>query len=431
MEKKNDRKNMERGMIFLTAILGMFLLVVSEELLYKKKQYETKINATENVWIANSQYPLNDIEIITENSFWNKTSNKISNLKGVIERKVTLQFYFRIPFVLAQRSFDKAMGLDMTLAHCAGENNPSDYGEIVLAYSNSYLGFVMDNADISENVEKLAAFGEEMFEENRNFCFFLVPEKLAGNIAYPDYSEEKQEEIKHVMQENKLDMVCIPDLMAVNEMDMESLFFKTDHHWLPSAGIWADKILCETLNQKYGYRFDTSVFDMDNYETTILEDYFLGCQGKKVTEVYCEREDFPIVLPLYETELEVFISGKNETLYGSIAETLFDDTVLEQENIYLRDNYSFYGYGDQALISIHNNRIHDGSHILMIKVSYADVMYPYLAAVVENLDVIDLRKFDGSLKSYIEESNPDTVIVVYGAGIFEGTGGQPVTFDFR
>ena len=83
------------------------------------------------------------------------------------------------------------------------------------------------------------------------------------------------------------------------------------------------------------------------------------------------------------------------------------------------------------MITIHNNQIHDGSHILMLKTSYADCMYPYLASVVENLDVIDLRWFNGSLQSYIKETNPDTVVMVYGMTTFSGSQTINGPFDFR
>jgi len=49
------------------------------------------------------------------------------------------------------------------------------------------------------------------------------------------------------------------------------------------------------------------------------------------------------------------------------------------------------------------------------------------ASTVENLDVIDLRAFKGSLQAYIKETKPDTIVMVYGIGEVIGEG----TYDFR
>ena len=49
----------------------------------------------------------------------------------------------------------------------------------------------------------------------------------------------------------------------------------------------------------------------------------------------------------------------------------------------------------------------------MIRDSFGDVVIPFLALENEYTSVIDLRKFNGSIKTYIEEYNPDIVIIMY------------------
>ena len=70
------------------------------------------------------------------------------------------------------------------------------------------------------------------------------------------------------------------------------------------------------------------------------------------------------------------------------------------------------------MISIHNNLVHDGKKLLLIKLSMADCMVPYMAGVVEDMDVVDLRCYTGNIFDYIDETHPDTVIMAYGAGSF-------------
>ena len=347
------------------------------------------------------------------------------------ESYVSESFYFRMPFVLIKKWSDKAVGIDMTTSLCVAENDLKDCEDVVLPYKDDYLGFVVDDMDISERINNLTDFGTQMENEGRNFLFFEVPGKYGENVVYSSYLEKKENEIKQAFEEEGLDIFRVSDVIKEQQIDDTTLFFKTDHHWLPSAGIWADKLLCEEFNKRYHYNIDTSIFDMENYDVSILKNFSLGSQGKKVTEVYCEKEDFPVIYPKYDTDLEVFVSLRNDSVHGSIAETLLDKSAFDETNIYKRYDYTFYGYGDNALITIHNNEIHDGSRVLMIKISFADSMYPYLSAVFEDLDVIDLRAFNGSLQSYIKETNPDTVVVVYGVTSFFGEDTEGWTCDFR
>lgn len=400
---------------FLGALFFMFALIMVS-LSIRVIRSATREN---NEWNASVYYPLKNDDIDAEkNSIAESILNKIELFENKVEKNATSSFYFKMPFVLVKKMCDKALGLDMTSSLCAGENDLNESEDLVLVYREDYLGFIMDDADISEPIENLINFGNQMKNEERNFLYLMVPEKYGGNEIYQDYSEEKEREVINALEVYELDLLCISEMM--DEEKMTSLFFKTDHHWLPSSGIWADKLLCETLNQRYGYSFDTSMFNMDNYEIDIREASCLGSQGKKVTEVYCKKEDFPIILPKYDTDLQVFISGKGDTSCGAIEDTLLDYSVFNKKDDYFRIDYGFYGYGDQGLIKIHNNNIHDGSNILIIKTSFANCMYPYLAAVVEDLNIIDLRHFNGNLQSFIQEADPDTVIVIAGMGTFSG-----------
>ena len=57
--------------------------------------------------------------------------------------------------------------------------------------------------------------------------------------------------------------------------------------------------------------------------------------------------------------------------------------------------------------------------MLLIKDSYANPVATFMALGVSELEVIDLRYFEGemnmSLTDYINQSNPDLVIMLYNA----------------
>lgn len=425
-----DKKNRAVGVIFLSTIFVMFALIILCTVIRAVEKY---LESQTPTWNAAEFYPFPDeqvqetLEVLPP---WKQLSERIIKLEKRIENRATEDFYFRRFFVLVKKVSDKAVGLDMTMSQTGGENELIAE-DVVVPWREDSLGYVMKDFDISEQIDSLIAFGEKMEAEERNFLVFLVPEKCAGNEGYHDYSAKKEQEILEALTEADLDFIHVSDEIQKRGLDMASMFFKTDHHWLPSSGIWADGLLCDTLNEKYGYELDSSVFDMGNYVTTIMPNEYFGSQGNKVMEVYVDIEDFPVTVPTYDTYLEVFNSKTNKISNGSIEETLFDFSAFEEPDVYKRNDYRFYGQGDQALFQIHNRDRNDGNHVLLIKASFANVMYPFLTAAMENLDVLDPRYFNGSIEAYINDREPDTVVIVYGVTSFNDNGIANPLFDFR
>ncbi len=354
-----------------------------------------------------------------------------------VEKKINLyttdKFIFQPPCLLTKKMIDKTLGLDMTTSLCGAQNDLTTDDDIVTVYDGDYLAFPVDDADISAPLGNLIDFGQQMRAEGRDFLLFLTPGKFAGNESFTDFSQSRHDLIVDSLQAADLDVYDMYGMLGDTPQQIAPFFFKADHHWLPTTGLLACRYLGEYLNENYGYEIDTAVFDQENYEVTVLKDSFLGTQARKVSEMYASKEDFPLVTPKYESDLDVFISETNESLHGSAADTLLDPSALEGKSTYSTDTYyCFYGHGDKDLITIHNNGIHNGKRMLWIKDSMADCMYPHFANAVEYLDVIDLRGFGGSLQTFIEKTKPDTVVVLYGITVFnDGTTITPNAFDFR
>lgn len=80
--------------------------------------------------------------------------------------------------------------------------------------------------------------------------------------------------------------------------------------------------------------------------------------------------------------------------------------------------YSTYSGGDVNLANIKNKKETSGKKILLIKDSFSSVLIPFLALGSSNLDVVDVRQPDKiNLREYIENTNPDIVIIMYNPSI--------------
>ena len=71
------------------------------------------------------------------------------------------------------------------------------------------------------------------------------------------------------------------------------MFFRTDHHWKMSSGLWASEKIAEEINRRFGMDLDTSLLSAEKYREVTYENWYLGAQGRRVT-----RDTFlPMILP--------------------------------------------------------------------------------------------------------------------------------------
>ena len=421
------------GVFFIVIMLIISGIAVMPNKNASKGEARVRVN-----WNGSKEYPLADARNTNTvkpdglfEELLNKLKTKVTKKEEKLQNKITEDHPYRMNAILFKNQFQKRLGMDMTTSYDSGDNLQTDFFDKVVPVNstNTSLGGVIDDMPVSDRAESIAEFSEYAKNKGINFLYFHHPGKYGSNAVYKDYSVKKVAEIRQILNDRNVDSVFFDDYMPKDKDEYVKMFYKTDHHWLPSTGLIADKVLSEHLHDKYGYSIDTSYFDIDKYDIKTADQPFLGTWGQRVTEVYISPEPFEIYYPKYHTDLTVYNSRYDETKTGTIADTLYDYSLFEG-GLYDESKYHMYGLGNIAYCSIHNNDIHDGSHVLMLSTSFAYVMFPYLSTAFEDIDVIDLRYFNGSIKSFIEDKKPDTIILVYGTASYVRDGRER-TFDFR
>ena len=349
----------------------------------------------------------------------------MTTFKQFVEDNTTEKFKHRFTFILSLKRFEKLAGMNMTTSLNGITNDVEKPRDVVVQFSDGMLGYVIDEYAVDhlleDNIQSVISFGKQMEDQGRQFLFFHLPYK-SGQIdesylgVFQDDCTAAREKINSAFSASGLHYYSFDQYIDTHGLDRSTLFFKTDHHWTPQTAMLANQIISEELNRDFGYQIDPGLFDLDRYDVEYGSRPMFGSMGRKVTTVYADPEPLPILLPKAETNFEVFNSYNNSTTTGSLKDTLMNYDVFgkKYKSIHENSTYSVFGYGDQAYIRIHNLDRNDGKKILMIKVSHANLMFPYLSQAVEYIDVVDLRKFNGSLQTLIEKNDPDTVIVLYG-----------------
>lgn len=294
--------------------------------------------------------------------------------------------------------------------------------------------------DVTEISESLIRFAKWVQEQGIPFVYVQYPAKMSGIKAeripkgYYSYTDENADRILEKLDESNIPCLDIREDMMPQDADhMFELFFRTDHHWLPQTGVKAAGLLAEYLKQK-GMDIDTELFDPEKYAVKNYEGIFLGSYGRYVTAGLIDPDDFPVVTPDFETHFKIRIPSINMEKEGTFDETLLNMNMLYMQPSYELSQYDMYCWGDHPQLEIENKRTQNRNRILVLKESYGNVVIPYLALAVGEISLLDLRYFTGSVRTYIEEYNPDYVVVAYNPGMAAETAedtSHTSPWDFR
>lgn len=196
-----------------------------------------------------------------------------------------------------------------------------------------------------------------------------------------------------------------------NDWDMDDVYFKTDHHWLPSAALAAADVTMDFLSEKGLAEYEEEFMDADNYTITTLKDWFLGSRGKRVGTYYAGVDDIDIYFPNFETNysysgLHVFTSN------WTYSDSPLDLSYVEEKDYFDSDPHCIYLYGEDPLQIITNTEAVNDKRVLVVGDSYRRSWQYFMTTEFQEVYSIDLRYYDdGTLAEYIEEIQPDIVIM--------------------
>ena len=295
----------------------------------------------------------------------------------------------------------------------------------VVKLSNGALNFVNLQADsqagdtVERNAAATAAFAQELELLDIPYLYLAAPQKIQrGQTLLPTGVEENgnasADAFLAELDRQGTDYVDLRPLFENNGI-YSSWFFKTDHHWKPEAAFFAWQELAGVLEDCYGFRTSPGLTNPANWSTQVLEDFFLGSQGKRVGSLYAGVDDITLYTPKFDTNLTYACPT-----YGFTRTGPFETSVCFPERVAERDwfngnPYTYYSGGDYPIATITNHNNPDGPRIVMLRDSFACALAPFLSLSCSELITIDLRHFDGDLMETIGAYDPDLVLTLYTA----------------
>ena len=283
------------------------------------------------------------------------------------------------------------------------------------------FAYPRDKAAIREKSASLADLAQTVMGNGGQFLYIQAPFKVDpyGDLAVNgmfDFSNQNCDDLLGQLQEKGIATLDLrQDLHSwaqAEHISYHDYFFRTDHHWKPETALRVAKVVGASLRE-YGIPVDDSHYDLQQFDVEVLQDYFLGSQGKRATLSKTTPDDFSILHPKFPTEITLNIPEKGIYDTGEF-ELVYDKKQVERCDYYNLNPYAMYGYGDAQVMDIENLLMPPtDKKVLIIRDSFCDTMAPLLSLGIRNLMTLDLRHFTGSVKTYIAVHKPDVVIVMY------------------
>lgn len=219
----------------------------------------------------------------------------------------------------------------------------------------------------------------------------ILTEKLPSHAVSYDQSRLMERVKGQIGEEHVIDLFPI-----LREHREEYIYYRTDHHWTTLGAYYAYL----EWARKVGY----PPRDYDPQDLETVSDSFLGTLHSRIN------------LPMEPDEIQIFPRTNRRSV--KITYDFDRETSSYYEPSYLEDKnqYGYFLDDNHAFVEIETAYYADGKELFIIKDSYANSLIPILAPHYEKIYVLDLRYYNGSLFSLMDQYVTDdrvSVLVMY------------------
>ena len=337
-------------------------------------------------------------------------SEMISDIEHTIDENVYARYTFIDAYGYIQKVLDKK-------EENAFEVVKDEQGKLHYTY------FTEETNSTKKLSGRMKNLKDSIEDEDCKLIYLMPMDKyVEGYTTYATgipYSmvNETADQFLGELEEADVDYIDFRDYLKDSGLDMQNVFFDTDHHWKIETVYWASNVFFGQLQEKYGENIPKEDYyaDINNYNQITYEDCFLGSQGRKTGRYYAGADDFTLIYPKFKTDYVLESSIMDDMkLTGRFEEALLATPVFRQTDTpYDTDLYMSYMYGNQAYAHIENLDNTDGLNICFIKDSYAVPFAAFSSLRCHHVYLLDPRYYEGSMEDFINEHDLDYVVVMF------------------
>ena len=191
--------------------------------------------------------------------------------------------------------------------------------------------------DLGDLLRNLDAFKKKTDRLDIPLLFVIVPPRIfKGHTRLPIGIEKSSfdESVLVIDSLTKLqvDYIDLEKELLVDEIPLDKVYYKTDHHWTIQTSFWAYKKIIHRLRNRYGYNFDPSYVDISNFRTLGFKQGFLGSIGNRVGRYFAGIDDFSYLEPTFETSFTLTKEDyhfNKTTKSGTFSEVILDKSICD------------------------------------------------------------------------------------------------------
>lgn len=371
--------------IIIIVFIGFFVLISGASLIIKDREF----SPNENRYLAETP----------ELSWDNILSGKFQD---GLEDYLRDQVCFRDGWITVKTGIQKACG-DTDIGGAYVGKDGYDFEKITPED--------VDEKQVDRNIKAVEDYFMTASEtiDKQKLSFLLVPtsglvmqEKLPKNARLFDQAKYIDQVQKAMKDYNFVDVR--DTLMDHNE---EYIYYKTDHHWTSAGACLAYEVWSEHTGGEAEKK--------DELAENVVSDKFRGSLYSKILDADSAYDE----IWTYGLQKDDAFGSKDCTV--TIDEKQQLDSIYDDEKLQEKDKYAYFLGGNYGQVHIQNQKAASkakGKNILIIKDSFANSFVPFVTQDYENIYMVDLRYYNGDMKSYLKEHNITDVLVLYNISNF-------------
>ena len=371
--------------IIIIVFIGFFVLISGTSLIIKDREF----SPNENRYLAETP----------ELSWDNILSGKFQD---GLEDYLRDQVCFRDGWITVKTGIQKACG-DTDIGGAYVGKDGYDFEKITPED--------VDEKQVDRNIKAVEDYFMTASEtiDKQKLSFLLVPtsglvmqEKLPKNARLFDQAKYIDQVQKAMKDYNFVDVR--DTLMDHND---EYIYYKTDHHWTSAGACLA----YDVWSERTGGEAETE----DGLVKNVVSDKFRGSLYSKILDADSAYDE----IWTYGLQKDDAFGSKDCTVMIDEKQQL--DSIYDDEMLQKKDKYAYFLSGNYGQVHIQNQKAASkakGKNILIIKDSFANSFVPFVTQDYENIYMVDLRYYNGDMKSYLQEHNITDVLVLYNISNF-------------
>lgn len=281
----------------------------------------------------------------------------------------------------------------------------------------SYVpGFARSEVQINQTIEETKKLNDFALANDIPLYLSINPYKdytLAHVFPYHPASFRGPETKREVIEglDEKIQIIDNPAYFkdTFSHEELETMFYKTDHHWNYLGAYEAYKHVIHFLRERHeGIPAPAEKEQLKTLSADRENVYFIGSTNRSVLRALNEKEE--AVSAFTVPEQDVFSEIYSIDNFGNEAEGF--ESVFHTNVDATIQSYGGLTSGDFAQIIMKTKTPPNNYKVLVIKDSYTNAMFPYMATHFAETHILDMRHYkEHSVEDYVKEHNINMIIL--------------------